>query len=495
MPTSLQGRLSRIQDRMLNANILFTLLIFFFILALIYPMLANDHLFGRDPWRHYFYSRFGEAQSFFSNQVQLRAAPTADSYPTVLRSNLYLFSTLTGIDAYSVIRFFTIFQRVVYFLLVYAVLQAFTGRRRAAVIGGLLAMTSYYFVWRSSQTWPENQAVLMHLLALWAFERYRQTRSRRDLAVIGLAVVGAIYTHPPSLWFLGFIFAGYGLLAFLERDWDTLRKYLLVAVIGVVLALPSIAIITKSFVHTLTSNLGDESIYAPIARQQSRYDPIELFGYQSLLGTLMFALTVLGVIAILRGEIRPRLPLLVVFGLGFVLTLSTHYNLYIPPNRTMGYFYLAAIVVAMLGIEALLEHMPRRWLRLALVGLVAVTALMMVIETPVYDDYSLGEVETAALANRYLEQHPGEAVGFYGHGAPAFLLENPEAICLRMQQRVDGRYDTRRPDEGNTRCEMPALMIASSETIRAVPGYTQVAVRGIYTFWLRRDAPEFDFQP
>jgi hypothetical protein len=491
MFTSLQHRLSRFQDSTLTASVMFTLLVFVFILALIYPMLTSDHLFGRDPWRHYFYSRFGEAQDFFTNQVQLRAAAAADSYPTILRSNLYLFSTLTGIDHYGVIRFFSIFQRVVYFFLVYAVLHAFTGQRRAAILGAVLAMSSYYFIWRSSQTWPENQAVLMHLLALWAFERLRQTRSRRDLAVIGLAVVGAIYTHPPSLWFLGFIFVGYGLLALLDRDWVTLRRFVLVAAIGVFLALPSIAIIAKSFTHTLTANLGDNSIWGPRAQLQSRYDPIELLGYQSLLGTLMFTLSVLGVIAILRREVRPRLPLLVIFGLGFVLTLSTHYDLYIPPNRTMGYFFLAVIVVAVFGIQDLLDLMLRRWLRLALIGLLAVTGLMMVLDTPAYDDYTQGEVEAADLAGLFLSQHPGEAVGFFGLGSPAFLLEDPNAICLRMVQRPDGLYDTRRPNEGDDDCLMPALMIASTVEVRALPGYTRVAERGNFAFWLRRGAPEW----
>ncbi|TAK13895.1 MAG: hypothetical protein EPO32_03815 [Anaerolineae bacterium] len=469
-----------------SPNVVLTLAVFFFLFTIIFPMLISSSLYAIDPWRHYFFSRFGEAQHFFTNQVEMLSGPIRDSYPTVLRSNMFLYTVLSGEDPYTLVRFFSLFLRVVYFMLVYAVVQAFTGERRWAVLGTVLAMTSYYFVWRSNNTWPENQVVLMYLLALLGFERYRQHRQRRDLVLIGLALVGAIYTHAPSVYVFLMMLAGYGLLAVLEKDWVTVRAYALVVVAAVLVATPSIVELGRIFLNTFRSNFGENSLWAPTATEQDRYDPIGILSYQTYLGQGMILFVLLGVVALFRSRSRERLPVIVTFLLGFILTLSTHYSLYIPPARTMGFFFVLVIPVALIGVQALFSRLERRSLRSLFIGLGAVAAFMLVFGTAPYVEYPPSMMRMAAEVNQLLEDRPGESIGFMGGSAVMFLMDYPEVVCPRLVQTIDGHYNTSRVLDGNERCVDPTFILVSLENTRAVPGYTLLFEVGNYAVWEKR---------
>lgn len=466
-------------------NVLVTLAVFLLLFMLIYPMLTTTNLFAIDPWRHFFFTRFGEAQQFFTNEVPLLGNPARDSYPTILRSNMHLYNVLSGVDAYTTTRFFTLFLRVAYLMLVYAVVQVFTGQRRWAILGTVVTASSYYFIWRSNNTWPENQVVLMYLLALWGFERHRQTRQRRDLVVTGLALVGAIYTHSPSVYVFLFMLAGYGLLALLDKDWATLKGYTVVVLAAILLATPSIVQLGGAFIRTLTSNLGENSVWAPIAREQSRYNPIDALSYQRMVGETMLILGVLGIITMLLVRFRERIPLLIVMLCGFVLSLSTHYSLYIPPNRTMGFLYIPVIPVAMIGAQAVFDRLPARPLRALFVGLVAVAAFMTMYSTTPYDANTGGEPAMAARVNATLADNPG-SLGFMGGSSVMSLMDYPDLMCERVEQRIDGHYDSRRALEGDTRCFDPTYLVVNREDTRAVPGYTLLFEEGDYALWQKR---------
>ncbi|TAK13896.1 MAG: phospholipid carrier-dependent glycosyltransferase [Anaerolineae bacterium] len=461
---------------------------FCFLFLLVWPMLEVDQLYGADVWRHYFYTRFGETREFYSDTVETLRSTISDAYPTTLRSNMYLFSTLLGDDPYLTVRYFSTFLRAVFFLLVYAVVQIFTGERRWAALGVVLMMSSYNFVWRSTQTWPENQALLMYLLALYGFERNRQTGEKPALVLVGIALVGVIYNHPPSLYTFLAMAGGYGLVALLNRNWTTIKQYAVLAMLALLLALPVANELFNPFSTTLVNNLGENSLWAPYAREQARYDPVQTVFFQEQLGSAMIILAALGLLAARSDSLRERLPLVVLVLFGFALSVSTHFSFYIPPIRAMSYLTLPMIPLAIIGARAASLSLSARGLRALLVGVVALAGLVMVLNTPPYFTYTRGEITMGQAVNARLAADPGISVGFlHDQGIEVlYLLNEPGAVCFNVLQQTDGHYDDKHAPPEDVRCVDPTLILVNRNLTRALPGYALILEDGIYGLWERR---------
>jgi hypothetical protein len=406
--------------------------IVFFSTLTIAKIIQTPYLYSLDPWRDVFFTPYAEPNEFFTAEVEVHNGKLVAPYRTFLRSSVYLFSSMSGLDAYSVFRFASVFLRILYVLLAYAVVNTFIEDRKLSLIVVFLIYSSDYFVWRSYITFPENLAVLFHLLSLWSLENHRRTGKSVFLVTVAISLSAVLFVHPKSLFFSGFIVTAYVVPFLIAGKFKAARDILTSIGAVVILALPVLVEILKILASTVTDNFGDTSSYGAIARALPTYLPPTYASYEGFIGPLILLFTFLGIVRLVGRGLMHHLHILLLLAFSILLSLGTYFKLYVPTDRMQAYLFIPLILVASISLESLFRETESLLARRAIVTAVVVLSVFNVVHTDPWFGLRHGEIEIADRINQLLvgdsQSHLVSIEANIGLIAP--LLADPDRVCI-----------------------------------------------------------------
>lgn len=393
---------------------------------------SSSQLFNFDPYRHLFYTDFGESVDFLNNEIPVHNGIIIDRYKTLLRANTFIFSQVTGFSNYQIFRFGSIILRGLYIILIYLVLREFTKNASISLLGTILLFSSPQVIWRSTIYWPDNLANLFFIFALWILEKYRNEKNEQLLYLLAISFLGEIFTHPPSLYILGFIIIGYLAYFLIEKDLEALKKIAIAGLISLIISFPIVADIVEVVINkTLVNNLGDSSRFAPLAKIDIRYTPPDLTFFLSQSGPVLILLAAFGLIYCLYHNFKRSLPLVIFFSLTFLLSLSTYFDLYVPPDRIQAYLIIPLLLLSISFLDFFFSSQSSPILKILISTILVLISFANLHMMEPWIGYKNGETESATVINALMEEDPDTLVWIERNAdLVIFLLEKPENICL-----------------------------------------------------------------
>lgn len=402
-------------------------------LSILYGKIENQpYLFSLDPWQHLLFSELGEAERYFSRTLTYQGAIGELPYNSTMRSLLFVLHQISGLDIYPMMRLGGFILRIPYLILVFLMFRTFVSDKPLFLLAAtLLVSTSSYFVWRTYILFPENLAILFHMLLLWSSERVRREGRAGDLALVALAWGSIFFIHPRSIFYSGFIVGAYGISLWLNNPRPVLLKYGVALLSGTLFAFPVVWDYAADLVRTITVNVGQNSSFGSVAAGTARYQPAGLQEFVDYVGAPMLFGATIGIIHLLRSSPRKSIHLLLFFAASFGLALGPLFQIYVPTDRMQAYFYLPVIVLAATGYYFLVWTRSPRWLQAFLVtGLLSISVLTAAESRPWFALGS-GQIEMADFINSRLANEP-DALLLYDTPIPTLwpLLRHPTQICI-----------------------------------------------------------------
>jgi len=421
----------------------------------------REYLYSYDPWIHHFFAKYAETQEFFSRTVEVHNGIVETPYRTFLRSDVYIFSLITGLEIFQVVRFATVFLRFLFVLMVYMVANVLSDDKKIALMTSVLIFSSYYFVWRSYISFPENLVIIFFLLEIWAFEKYRKSDKVVFLYFVGLSLVGTIFIHPKSIYIAGAIIAAYLAYFIIAKDIKTIKSILILVLVSSLISFPILMETISIFIDTFVYNIGFASSQGLVSKGNPQYIPPTFLSYQRYLGEAIIIITILGLVYLIRRDIRRNLPLLLIFSFTFLLSLGTHLQIYVPTDRMQAYLFLPLIAIAALSLKHLFAEMLGSYAIMISIASLVVLSVFNVSEVRPWFAHWHGEIGITKAINELLDAD-NQALIFVDEASwkAFYLLEHPGNICINEDENHDFVVEnsTRLAD-----CQAPEFYLSKTE--------------------------------
>ncbi len=204
---------------------------------------------GRPMWYDEAFAVLYAEKSFAAmwyGTVTLVQGAAADVHPLFFYSLLHAWMGLVGQSPFAV-RFMSVAFGVATVALVYRLALALFGRRVALIAGAMTALAPFHIAY-SQEARMYAQLGLFGTLALYAFVRFEQARTRRWWLVFVLGSAGAVYSHNLGFVFLILLGVWVTWRAIVRRDSDLFK--------GIALAGVSIFAIWSAWLVLVPSQFG-----------------------------------------------------------------------------------------------------------------------------------------------------------------------------------------------------------------------------------------------
>ncbi len=301
-----------------------------------------EGLFSYDPYYHMHLSERLDREGDIVTEIEYYEGSVPPQYISSMRLLTVLLHRYTGLSFLAIYKTLGLFLRLLTALALFVVGSRLLGSKEYGLATVLVFLSSSYIFLRSLITFPENMAVLFHVLIFGCI--VDGLRGKGNPLALVLVTSGAVYVHYRSLVVPALMLAIYLLL----------RKNLRHAVFTVggvaILSLPILVQAINQYLEYLHTNVGPGASWAPHA-MGAAYAVPDLSYYEVQLGLPMVVFTLLGLPFLLRGMDKVKFILLAWLLLTFALTRGKALGFYIPTNRMLVYMAVPAALVSGLFLK------------------------------------------------------------------------------------------------------------------------------------------------
>lgn len=386
---------------------------------------STDKLYNYDSWHHLYFTEHGESEQFFSDSIETYDGELTSPYKSFLRSEIYLFHIVTGISLFEIFQFASIFLRILFVLMVYITALTFTKNKIVSLLTTILIFTSYYFVWRSYLTFPENLAIIFFLFSIWALENYKLKDKKIYLVFLIFVIISIAYVHPISLIFLCLILASYLLFFLINKNYRQIKVILWFILASLIFIAPIVNYLFALLKDRIFGNIGSESAYGSIAETMVQYTPPAPSTYIYYSGLIMILLSILGVIYLFKKDIKNNLPVIFILTFSFILSLGSWLHIYVPTDRMQAYLFIPLVIVSSIYLKNLLLKKPK-YVTCIIIFLIIIFSVFNVISIPPWFALWHGESEMGNYLNQ--NYNLSKLYSFDGLEVPLLRFEHPESI-------------------------------------------------------------------
>lgn len=412
-------------------------------------MAETPYLYQVDSWTHRYFTERTETQSILLRHIETANGNTFAPYDSIMRTNIALLSSFSGIDVYTFYRFGSIVLRLLYILVLYMALTAFTRYEGLALMVAVISFSSWYYSWRSHLMFPENSVLLYNILIIWSFKRLIDTRDKGYSALVAVCFVAVMYTHTRSLYYTAIIYAGFVLHMFVHYQWYNLRLIVLHHTVAIVFVFPILLENASILRQVVAYNFGDQSTYGSIVAESPRYAPPDFDFYLRHMGYLLLPMGIASALIIIVAGIKEHLHVFTMLLLGFILSLGPRLQLYVPPDRMQAYLYIPITIGIVSAMTIIFDKSLNRVGQFFVIsGFIAWSLINTYLTDPWFALWR-GEFPASEHLNTLLADDPDAYVGLIDDTMRAFfLMDHPEQICLIdvTDQAFIANVETPQPD-------------------------------------------------
>lgn len=316
----------------------------------------GDKLVSYDPWYHKRITDYTLESGDITYYTPDAVLPTRINYFTLLYPLSAILSDFTGLTTFTIFQVMGPFLLVLINLGIYISIKRMTGKIIPSLLGAVLFSSGYYTLTRTAMNLPENYDLFFLTLAIFIIV------SKLDITLIIFPFLGNIYYHYRSVALLLFMIFLYGIISLKIgshlRTLDNFKRYIVPCIIIVMLSLPIISEILKSYIFIITQHVGTNPEWKTIEPNPAIYNTFGFEDYIYYFGEPFLLFAFLGFVLLLK-ENKYRattLTIMTMFVATVFLTQSTRIGLYIQPYRFAIYLGMFGSIIGAIAIHRIMKN-------------------------------------------------------------------------------------------------------------------------------------------
>ncbi len=327
--------------------IILILIIFIFFLIWLSKVWDFQYLYTIDPWHHMYYTQHVEPLSFFWRNIEVADWVLTTHYPTFMRSFLYEFHLVTGIDYISIFKYFGFLTRFLVAIFFLKILYVFVGERKYTYLWLLLLFSGYYFSYRINITFTENFVILFQSLILLCSLYFLNTNKKKYLFLTTFFTVVSLYYHYPSAVIPISIYSS-TLFIFLIKNFNvkTIIQIWWNILVFLLLWFHSLIWVYYEYQKQYDLNIWETWWYWWWTNRFIAPSLIDYQSYQSYLIILFWFFWTIFFIKKYKYQYHNFFPFIVISLVTFILSNTTRFQLNLPTDRMQAYLMVPIWILA-----------------------------------------------------------------------------------------------------------------------------------------------------
>lgn len=359
-----------------------------------------------------------------------------------MRTLIYLINKVFNIPLIIIFKYSGFVTRIILLLSIYYYCKKFIIKSdKTLLFIPLLAFSSYYFMYRSWITFPENYVLIFHSLTLIITTKLlsakKDSKNYLLFILLGINTAATIYFHRPSFIVTGvmnatFIFIYLYLNKFNKNSFKIIIFYILFTIL---ISLPVLGGLLSEYKNQISWNVGSNSSYSSVAKNLPLYKKptVDTFIFYSSILLLTFFIS--GLVLLLKNISTTNIQLLIYVFFTFFLSISTYFNIYLPTDRMQGFFMIPLILVSFIGLNYHVATYLKKSKILISILIVTFFYIAIINISSSYGWYALskGEINVSKYINNLINKTSDKIYIDQNINLTLLRISNPKNITTKIK--------------------------------------------------------------